>query len=92
MPDETEAVLAGEQPAEGYPGGAHRDDALGDGTYNWPPAPSRNHRIDRPLMPQKTPARRAEQVLTKFGGLSYFRWSKTRVVYDGHNFYVGRRL
>jgi len=46
---ETEANSAGEQTAEGYPAGAHRDDGLGVGssipTLTFTPP----HRIDRPL-------------------------------------------
>ena len=51
-PGQTEAVLAGEQPAKGYPGQAHQNDVPGGGAQR-SSSTLNTHRIDRPAMPQK---------------------------------------
>ena len=54
LPRETEMGSAGEQPIKGYLGGARQDDGQGVGTSCSLRAPFQAHRIDRPLMPEKT--------------------------------------
>ena len=58
-PGETEAVLAGEQPAKGYPGAAHRDDESCRTTGRAWERPSHAPKplivlIDRPCLKKRT--------------------------------------